>query len=170
MAFVMKGIKPKTMNEAVMRKMLLDEMRDSADEMLKDFHATTSTWDHKPEFEKLFQLSGGTVAIIVGTDDEIYGYVSNGTKRHWVGPKGKGRGGADALKFMSIYTPKTSPGSMSAGPGGGSGEFWFSKGHYVSGIKARRFDEHIQKLWVKKFKTRIEKAMSRARKASGYSI
>ena len=165
MAIVFKAIKPKKLNDREMRKVYLDAIRDFGDEMVKEFHKTTATWEHKPKFEKLFQLSQGQAGVFVGTDDEIYGYVNDGTKDHWVEPVN-----ASALAFNALYSAKTSPGRIGSSPGGPMGPVVFSKGHEVSGIEPRNFDEDIQKQMQPRFKRKMEQAMREARNVSGHAI
>ena len=156
--FQFKQIKPKKLNEKAMRKALLDSMRNSADELVKDFRETTSTWNHKPKFEKLFQLSKGTIAVLVGTDDRIYNFINNGTRvRH-------------AL-MSDDWSSKTKPGSLKASRGSGH-VVAVSKNIIRSGIEARNFDKQIQEKWdkSKRFKREMEKGMRNARKASGWAI
>lgn len=158
-----KAIKPKRINEKAMYDILNRELESISKDILFDFEVTAYTWNHKPEFTRLVSIGPSSVDILVGTDDEIYKYIDEGTKKHFVGPKKKG-----VLAWRTNYVPKTSPGSMIATGGGASGPFAFdSKGHMVSGIKARKFTKTIQKSWEKKFKSRMEKAMKEAAQSTG---
>ena len=160
-----KPISPKKLNDKAMRAVFVDEAKTVADEIELDFYLTVNTWKHQPDFEKIVEIGSAAISILVGTDNEIYRYVNDGTKRHWVEPKK-----AKALRFRSLYTAKTTPGKMVARSGGASGPFWYSKGHWVSGIDDRNFDEAIQKEWEPKFKSRMEDAMKKAAKVSGNEI
>ena len=46
--FKFKEIKPKKLNDKAMRKVFLDAVRESGQDILKDFRKTTKTWSHKP--------------------------------------------------------------------------------------------------------------------------
>lgn len=158
-----KPIKPAKFNEKKVYAALEKEIKAISKDILFDFEVTTWTWKHKVKFQRLVQIGPSSAEILVGTDDEIYGYVDQGTKRHFVAPKR-----APALAWQTGYTPKTVVGKMIAQPGGAFGSYAYdSKGHFVSGIKARKFTKTIQKSWEKKFKSRMEKAMRTAAQDSG---
>lgn len=153
-----KEIKPKRLQDKAMNAALKRELEAISKDILFDFEATTWSWKHKVKFQRLVSVGPNSTDILVGTDDEIYGYVDQGTKRHFVAPKV-----APALAWRTGYQSKTVVGKMVAREGGSFGGFAFdAKGHYVSGIKARRFTKQIQKSWEKKFKSRMERAMKEA--------
>lgn len=157
-----KEIKPARLQEKKMNNILKRELESISKDMLFDFEVTTYTWKKRPKFQKLFSVGPNSVDILVGTDDEIYKYIDEGTKAHFVAPKN-----APALAWQTGYKPKTVVGKMIAQPGGAFGAYAFdARGHMVSGIKARKFTKTIQKSWEKKFKTRMEKAMKEAAKES----
>lgn len=105
----------------------------------KEFAETYQTWQHKPSFVRLVTTQGGKVIGEVSTGDKIYTYVSGGTKRHFVAPRRASR-----LAFRSQYRAKSSPSRIPSGSGGASGSMVFSRGHFVSGIDARKFDKQIK--------------------------
>ena len=161
---VVKPISPKKLNDAAMQAVFEKAVNEAANDILLDFELTTATWDHKVSFKKEVQIGPNELAVLVGTDDEIYGYVNYGTKPHDIIAKGK------ALAFPSGYTAKTQPGRMTSGSGGSFGETIFSPYVRHPGTAARNFDKTIQKEWVSKFKTRMEQAMRDAAKASDHEI
>lgn len=162
-AILFKEIKPGKLQEKKMQDVLKRELTTISKDMLFDFEVTTYTWTKKPKFQRLVSVGPNSVDILVGTDDEIYKYVDEGTKRHFIAPKN-----APALAWRVGYRPKTVAGKMIAQAGGAFGNFAYnSKGHWVKGIKARKFTKTIQKSWEKKFKTRMEKAMKVAAQVSG---
>jgi hypothetical protein len=165
MALVTKAIKPKTLNVEGMMAALTKAANEVADEMVVDFAFTTATWKHQPKFERLVQVGPDQIAILVGTDDEIYGYVNDGTRPHPIYPKR-----AKRLRFQPVYTAKTVPGSMTSRAGGPSGPFVYSMGVQHPGTQPRNFDEKIEKETKPRFKSRMEQAMREARKASGHAI
>jgi len=87
-----KVIKPNKLNKAAMRRELLSAMREAAKEIEGDFKKTTRTWKKKPKFVKEMDLSGPGPVVLVGTDNEIYKYVDEGTKPHAI-PKRRVRSG-----------------------------------------------------------------------------
>lgn len=161
----LKTIKPARMKDDDLRLELLNSLRSVANDVKKDFEATVKTWDHKPKFESAISLKGAGPQFLVGTDDEIYGYVDKGTKPHVIKPKR-----AKVLRFAGTYRAKTSPGVIGSSSGGSSGAEVFSRGVKHPGTKARNFEEAIGRKWEKAFKGRMEEAMKRAVRKSGHEI
>ena len=90
-----------------------------------------------------FKAHPATLEAAVGFDLGVAAHglmLNDGTKRHWVGPKHK-----KALRFV--------------GPGG---RFFFSKGHWVSGIKAMRFIEGAAYRLGSQFVARMDAAVAAA--------
>lgn len=116
-------------------------LEDTAKEVIKDFKRTTETWEHQPEFKVLdsaFRVGSRAVSLNVGTDDEIYGYVSRGTPAHDILPRQ-----ATVLRFKAGFVPKTKPGRMLSKGGGSSGDDAFTKSVHHPGTKPRKFEELI---------------------------
>jgi hypothetical protein len=101
---------------------------------VQEFQQTTRSWRHKPDFRI---AKDGDDRVTVGTDDEIYGYVDQGTRPHVIRPR-RGR----FLRFQAGARAKTTPGSLSSG-GGGGGVTTFRRGVNHPGTKARGFSELI---------------------------
>lgn len=166
-----KLIKPKTLNQKGMRLAFLNAIRKQATAIKKEFEKTTETWETDVKFESIVGLRRRPPGpeLLVFTDNEIYGYVNDGTEPHFIFPKKK-----KALSFQwggkGSYTPKTVPrhiGSKMGGPQGHMQSFaWVEH----PGTKGRHFDEEIEKLMRPRFKRAMEKAMSDARKKSGHAI
>jgi len=66
---------------------------------LVDFHVTTQTWKHQPEF----RIESSPGRRLIYTDDEIYGWVDAGTRPHIIRPKGN-----KPLAFRYPFKAKTS--------------------------------------------------------------
>ena len=164
MTLVFKQIKPQRLLVEAMRAALEAAANQAADEIEVDFQKTTASWTNKPIFEKLVDL-GPPITVLVGTDDEIYGYVDLGTRPHVIRPKR-----AKALRFQSGYVAKTTPGVIGSSAGGPFGDTVFSRGVNHPGTKARNFSKGITELWQTKFKRKMEQAMSSAAKASGHAL
>jgi hypothetical protein len=164
-AIVFKAIKASRLKEKAMVRELLNGMAMSEKDILADFQSTVATWKKKPKFEVVSDLNPSGPEILVGTDDEIYGYVDRGTKPHIIRPVK-----AKSLVFRGNYTAKTTPRIIGSKAGGSSGPLVFSQEVRHPGTKAREFSETIQKKQQPRFKRRMEKAMSRARTESGHAI
>jgi len=167
-AIQVKVIKPQRFKDPAFKRAIQQAAKKAGKEMGKDFEKTTKTWKKKPKFEQIIDVAPN-VEVLVGTDNEIYRYVNDGTRPHAIFPKR-----AKALSFRwggkGSYRAKTRPrfiGSMPGGPTGPRVAF-----PYVQhpGTKAREFDKTIEKKWRSAFKTRMEKAMRDAAKASGHGI
>jgi len=166
---VFKQIKPPKMKNDALRLELLNAMRKAGTVIKGDFEKTTATWKRKPKFETIISLTGPGPVVVVGTDDEIYNYVSGGTKPHeiWAGIY-TGRSNKKALAFPARSSPKTKPGFIGSFGGSRSSETVVRPYVNHPGTKARKFEETIQKRRQKWFKGEMEKAMKRAAMASGY--
>lgn len=178
------GFIPKELlNEDAVRMELLNALRAEGRAIRKDLEATVKTWNTKPKFEIKVSLSrsaGGYV--IVGTDDEIYGYVNDGTKPHPMGPivpqtrrrwaagTAGGVGGQyrKAAKALTIptggTTPKTTPGKLTSRKGRRKGPVILRKStkRFIHpGSVARDFTGSIIKKIEKtnRFQNRIDDAI-----------
>lgn len=167
-AIVFKPIIPdKKYNTAAVRAAIDSEINAVANDMLLDYELTTATWKRDVKFVKDINVTRDKQEILVGTDDEIYGYVDEGTrvgKDKYPIPKKIGK----PLAFPSQFIPKSQSGHMVSGKGYSGGPFVVVKQVMHPGIKPRKFTKNIQKKWQKLFEKRMDKAMRRAVKASGH--
>lgn len=127
----------------------LDAAQDGA---LEDFKVTTQTWQHQPEFEK---QSPSADRRIVGTDDDIYHFVSGGTKPHIiVGKPGKG------LAFGAAgFRPKTRVGAIRSNKGAKGSPTIVRPMVNHPGTEARKFDEAIAQKWQKQLPIIMQRAV-----------
>lgn len=113
----------------------------AAEGALIDFKATTDTWQHKPDFS-IQEPSADT--RVVGTDDDIYGYVNEGTKPHVIVAHGK------VLAFPgSGFRPKSRVKVIGSNKGSKGSGVVFTKQVNHPGTEARAFDETIAEKWRK---------------------
>ena len=171
-AIVIKEIKPQRFNDRAFKKAIQDAAKEAAKGMEKDFKKTTATWQHKVTFTKIISVMPD-VEILVGTDDQIYTYVNDGTKPHPIfAGIYTGKSNKKALSFQwggpGSYRAKTSPRKIGSTTGGPSGPMVALPYVQHPGTKARKFDITIQEKWESRFKRQMEKAMSKAAKASGH--
>lgn len=151
----------------------LNELRKLGREMVKDFDKVFETFsDPKPKTKFKIHLTrrDATASVEMTVEDPQEksqginrpALLSAGTKRHWVGPRR-----ASILRWKVGYRQKTRPCWIGSRPGGKqTNTYAYSKGHYVSGIKAREYGETMVKRWEKPVSKRLEKAARRgARKA-----
>lgn len=125
----------------------------------RDFKKTVSTWDKKPKFSVKRVIKDNLVIYSAGTDDEIYGYVNNGTKPHVIKPKPSNKKGLLFFKTGSIA--KTTPNTLKSKSGGFAGSSKMVAARQVNhpGTKARRFDLIIAKRFNVKFQSEMNRAL-----------
>ena len=164
---VMKSIKPARIKAQDMRLALLGGMRRTGTKIKKDFAKTTATWEKKPKFEVLVSLTGPGPVVLVDTDDQVYAWVSEGTKGPYPIPKA----GPGILAFRPGYVAKTEPNVLGSKAGGAYGDRIVRNMQVMHpGIEARNFDKLVQKIWEPKFKREMEAVMRDVAKASGHAI
>jgi len=118
---------------------------------LVDFKVTTATWQHQPDFET---KKPNEATRTVETDDEIYGYVSGGTKPHVIVAHGK------ALRFPGPgFRPKSRPGAIRSNQGSKGKGMVFRKKVNHPGSKARDFDKAIADKWNKELPITMQRAI-----------
>jgi hypothetical protein len=128
-------------------------MRQAAEKMLEDFEQTTKTWQRPVTFaiEPV-----GEYDLAVGTNDEIWRYVDEGTKAHTITPRGR------FLRFSPGGTPKTRPGVLTSTSGrAGSGTVYARQVHHP-GSAPRDFTGQIQKRWTRGVQPFIRAAIEEA--------
>lgn len=111
-----------------------------------DFERTTRTWERRPTFYIKDEQNG----LIVGTDDQGYAFVNDGTDAHIILPRGK-----YPLVFQKGYKSKTLPNTIQSFRGGKFGEIIRSRFVRHPGIEPRRFDLIILKNTEKMIQTRM---------------
>lgn len=164
---VTKTITPSPFKSSIFRAEVMREMTGLHGEILNDFLKTAETWEHKPHFSGGVTMRGKIVAVDVHTSDKIYGYVSEGTRKHVIKPKY-----AKRLRFKwggpGSYRSKTFTGVIGSVSGGAFGPEVFRKKVNHPGTKARKFHETIKKKWSPIFKRRLQAALNRAAQKSGH--
>lgn len=110
------------------------------------FERTTASWQDKPKFVIDGPQDGrGSV----GTNDDIYGYVTRGTRPHLIAPKNASVLSWEGGKYKAVTSPGVL-GSKRVGAGlrgtGGVGQAVFAKVVHHPGTKARAFEEAVAKM------------------------
>jgi len=124
------------------------------EQIRRDFERTVSTWDKKPKFTvKRIRTSTGAITYEAGTDNEIYGYVTLGTKPHIIRAKN-----APFLSFRTGGSPKTTPNLLTS-KAGFIGDGWAKKQEVQHpGTEARNF----HKIIAKRFQDKVVKESNQA--------
>jgi len=155
-AVVFKVIKPTRFKNEWFVDAVEEESKRIGNEMLKDFRKTVRTWNDKPRFRKAISVGPRSVDILVGTDNDIYRYVNDGTRVRYA-------------VMSRDFIPKTRVRHIGSFRGRG-GMVFINKNHPMPGIVGRHFDEEIQKKWQSRYKKAMERVMSSFRSRSGHAI
>lgn len=145
------------------RDEMLNELRKLGREAAKEFQAAFATWDHPVKVNQRIHLSrtDPEAGVEISTDDEIASYVDEGTVGHMILPVRR-----KVLSWQSGYRRKSRVGSLVAYQGGKFGDYAHSRGHWVSGIRARKFSYTLERWLFRKMQIRLQEAAERgARKA-----
>lgn len=136
----LKPIKPKGLGDVYARlpKAVERGMKKAAEAAKADFEKTAATWHDKPSFTIEEQGNG---EYLVGTNDQRWKWIDEGTKPHTIRPRGR------FLRFSPGSRPKTSPGRITAGSGGRGSGVVFARVVRHPGIKARYFTRQITQRW-----------------------
>lgn len=126
-------------------KIVENTLDEAATGIKMEFNRTTLTWSSRPEF-KVDAYPGKR---IIYTSNEVYRYVSGGTR-------------VRRVVMVPGFRAKSVPGSLRANKGAGGVAFGPSKKIARPGIKARDFDITIQKRWKKQFPAQMQRAIDSA--------
>lgn len=102
--------------------------------LVQNMAAVTATWQHHVKFDYRVDIGGDSLNVFVGTDDEIFGYVENGTVPHVIAARN-----APYLAFRSGHIPKTRPGVLGSGRGRRFGRYIRKRQVMHPGNKPRHF-------------------------------
>lgn len=137
---------------AKMRRAVKNGMEAAAKAVKADFGVTTQTWQHKPEFE-IDRPSD--FERVIGTDDEIYKFVDEGTRPHIIAPKpGK------ALVFLAGGRPKTVPKAIRSNKGATGNTIVYTRAAVQHpGTVAREFVETIGEKWDERLADNLQRSI-----------
>jgi len=117
---------------------------------LVDFHVTTQTWKHQPEF----RIESSPGRRLIYTDDEIYGWVDAGTRPHIIRPKGN-----KPLAFRYPFKAKTVPRQIRSRKGSYGKNWARAKWVLHPGTFAREFTDVIHLKWAKELPRTLQRAI-----------
>lgn len=149
----MKLIIPKQLiaDPQKLARSLTNAMNGVAKDIQVDFKVTTQSWQHKVEFPI---SSPATYERQIATDDEIYGYVNDGTRAHDIAPKGGG-----VLRFNTPFQSKTLPNQIMSRSGSKGTTPAVARVVHHPGTTARAFDKAIHDKWEKLFPDIMQRAI-----------
>jgi len=124
--------------------------------------ATVRTWRRKPKFKRRRAMRRGrAIEGDVTTRDEIYGYVTGGTRRHIIRPRR--RGGLLAFRGGK-YRAKTRRRVLGSHRGGATGGMAFAKQVMHPGTEAREFQQEIAARRRRNLRNFVIRAWAEARR------
>ena len=139
--FKLQAIKPGKMPTGEeYAKVITDAILKSAGLTLKDLQSTVSSWSTKPKFDITITQQNGNYTVVAGTDNEVFGYVDLGTKKHIIRPKR-----SKYLRFQSGYKSKGRTGIIGSNTGGSFGDPVFAKEVQHPGFAGRHWSILIAK-------------------------
>lgn len=130
-----------------------DALDKAAAEVKHEFELTVSSWDTVVRFNVLSRKGEREIR----TNNKIYFWVNDGTKKHVIRPKN-----AKMLVFMLGGAPKTKPGYVGSGPGRIGPVLAFAMKVFHPGTKPRRFNKVIKQQWLYKLPRLLQKAINDA--------
>lgn len=152
-----KPIKPKKKPDPnAFRKRMLVAARRVNVETKARYSRTVRTWRNKPVFTSTISTAGGNITSDTGTDNEIYGYVNNGTSVRYA-------------VMTPDFVSKTEPNIVNSRSGSG-GLSHFNFRNPRPGIVARRFDEAIARELKRTVAKILQEEINQAAIDSGQSI
>ena len=143
-----KTILPKLLPPQVFDKAFESASREMEKDVKGAFQDVTDRWKHVVTWRGYVRIAADSIYISVGTTDEIFKFVDEGTVGHMIRPV--------RAKVLHWVTPE--------------GEDAFSKGHWVKGIDAREFTKTIHDIWVGLMPDYFDKHLAQAIKESGHAI
>jgi hypothetical protein len=119
-----------------------------------DFSVTTRTWNGQPDFT--IDHMANKPEWTIGTDNEIYKYVTGGTKAHVITPKN----GKVLSFFRTGFMPKTRAGWIGSNKGRtATKDKTATKIVHHPGTQARKFVETIGDKWESEWPRQLARAI-----------
>jgi hypothetical protein len=138
-------------NPAAMARAITNTLNGTALAIKADFEVTTQTWGDKPTFTI---ETPNQFERTIGTDDENYIRLNDGTRAHVIWPHGK------VLVFNTPFQSKTLPRSIASGPGHKGGNKVITRGPVRHpGTAAREWDKAIAQKWDRLFAQNMQRAI-----------
>lgn len=153
-------------DEREFNRVVDDALMENAQAIRVDYRVTVRTWSNKPVFKLKRGGKSSEKWIDIYTEDEIYGYVSGGTKGPYlIQPRperlAETRGHA-RLVFEANYKAKTKVRSISSREGGSFGPVVAPPAVMHPGIEAREFPEVIGEKWDEEWPRNLQRAIAAA--------
>lgn len=153
---------------------LKGSVQETLDDMQTDYDRFTSEWTEPPVFWQSIRFTGGEIVGTVGTDDQVFNWVNNGTQGGYLIPESPPADTKDGnLHYQEDFEPQTVPHSMDFNPGGGKSGDWISPYQVEHpGIEGRHWDELIQYMYqplqAERVRRHLTVALEKMRRMASY--
>lgn len=145
-----------------LRRVLEDHLLDMVEGMLTDYEATVATWETPVEFEFEVASTENELTAVVGTNNQIYEWVNEGTGQA-AGHRGDWYpipSAPTGVAYQGQFSPKTRPGMLSSRGGGKTGPVNIIRAQVTHpGIEPRQFDETITEKWQERFTLKSQRTL-----------
>lgn len=165
MPMIFEPIKAKLFDPDIFMEEYTIAMQSALEGIYADYLEGVKGWKTKVVFSKSLEVNTYGIRIVVDTDNEIYGFVHEGTSPHLIRPKR-----AKRLRFKSGYKAKTQPGNIMSGPGGSFGPIVTANIVRHPGNKGRFFSKPIFKKWRPYIIRQLGRATKKAIKRTGHGV
>jgi hypothetical protein len=143
-----KTILPKLLPQKVFDTAFENASREMEKDVKGAFSDAVSKWKHQPVWRGYVRLGSNEIYISVGTTDEIFKFVDEGTKAHIIKPVT-----AKVLHWVDA-----------------GGDDHFAKLVHHPGTKAQEISKSIHDIWVGLMPDYFDKHLAQAIKESGHAI
>lgn len=135
-----------------MQKAIGNVLRATAEDAQVDFQRTVATFSKKPTFTV---KRDGDFSWTVSTDNQIYYWLTYGTRAHIIRPVN-----APRLAFAANYQRKTIPNVIASRPGGAYGPTVYAQEVWHPGTEATNHDMAVARRHNRKLPDRMRTALS----------
>ncbi len=146
---VFRSISPSLLDPNVFAKAFEQASRAMEQDVKGAFIDATSGWKHQPVWRGYVRLTADNIYISVGTADQIFKFVDEGTKAHIIRPV--------KAKMLHWIDPA-------------SGDDRFAKEVHHPGTKAQHISQDIRDIWLGLMPDYFDKYLLEAIQQSGHAI
>lgn len=138
-------------NTAKLRRAIENALTGEAKAVKIDLDTTTQTWKHRPAFT----IDRDEGRRVVATDDEVYGYVDEGTPPHIITAKSPTK----PLTFGVGGRPKTTPRVIGSRPSAKGSAIVRALVVHHPGTSAREFTDTVKEKWDDRLPDVLQRAI-----------
>lgn len=134
---------------------LTEGLTEVGEEMKATYEGLVAPWSNPPKFEILVEARG-ELSVVVGTNDQIFQWVNDGTAPHVITPRPENKTGR--LHYQTTFTPMTQRGFLVTNASGGKSGPWAHPARvFHPGVEPRNFDQQV----AEEFQPELEKVIRR---------